>query len=188
MIAADQIGVLALPADPRRLTERFFHHRRGVDEDLQFAFRLTRDHPAGERFQCLLHDVVIIAPLRIDGDARGFGIALQRQRIAVGRVAHAQGDDAPRVGPEALWGGALLPPRFHPFHRAMAILAQPLLQPLSIQRIGGRAREAAGREAERGRFGAQILLKRRGVNQSAVAPVHACRLPAPGWQPKRKLP
>ena len=48
--------------------------------------------------------------------------------------------------------------------------------------------EAAGGKAERGRFGAQFLLKRRGVNQSAVAPVHACRLPAPGWQPKRKLP
>ena len=48
--------------------------------------------------------------------------------------------------------------------------------------------EAAGGKAQRGRFGAQILLKRRGVNQSAVAPVHACRLPAPGWQPKRKLP
>ena len=30
-----QIGVLALPADPGRRGERLFHHRRGVDEDLE---------------------------------------------------------------------------------------------------------------------------------------------------------
>ena len=37
MLAADEIGVLALPADAGRLRERLFHDRRGVDEDLQLA-------------------------------------------------------------------------------------------------------------------------------------------------------
>src|SRR5690606_37384794 len=35
VLAADEVGVLPLPADPRRLTERLFHHRRGIDEDLE---------------------------------------------------------------------------------------------------------------------------------------------------------
>ena len=37
MLAADEIGMLALPADPGRLGERFFQDRRGVDEDLELA-------------------------------------------------------------------------------------------------------------------------------------------------------
>ena len=41
MLAADEVGVLALPADPRRLGERLLHHRRGVDEDLQLGRRLS---------------------------------------------------------------------------------------------------------------------------------------------------
>ena len=34
MRAADEIGVLALPAEPGRCRQRLFHHRRGIDEDL----------------------------------------------------------------------------------------------------------------------------------------------------------
>src|SRR5207249_3442066 len=34
VLAADEIGMLALPADPRRFGERLFHHRRSVDEHL----------------------------------------------------------------------------------------------------------------------------------------------------------
>ena len=39
--AADEIGVLALPAEARRRGERLLHHRRGVDEHLDFD-RLRR--------------------------------------------------------------------------------------------------------------------------------------------------
>jgi hypothetical protein len=38
--AADEVGMLALPADTRGLRQRLFHHRRGVDEDLEIAFSL----------------------------------------------------------------------------------------------------------------------------------------------------
>ena len=37
--AADEVGVLALPAEPGRLGERLLHHRRGVDEHLHVARR-----------------------------------------------------------------------------------------------------------------------------------------------------
>ena len=33
----DQVGVLALPAEPGLLRQRLLHHRRGVDEDLELA-------------------------------------------------------------------------------------------------------------------------------------------------------
>ena len=36
-LAADEIGVLALPAEAGRGGERLFHQRRGVDEDLHLA-------------------------------------------------------------------------------------------------------------------------------------------------------
>ena len=37
MLAADEVRMLALPADPGRLRQRLFHHRGGVDEHLQLA-------------------------------------------------------------------------------------------------------------------------------------------------------
>ena len=39
-LARDEIGVLALPAEPCLLGERLFHQRGGVDEDLHLGLRL----------------------------------------------------------------------------------------------------------------------------------------------------
>jgi hypothetical protein len=99
MRPADQIGVLALPADPGCLAQRLFHHRGGVDEDLQFACRLARDQPARQRLERLFHDVVVIAPLRIDRNPRFFRRVGKRQRIDIGGVAHPQRDHAVGFGP-----------------------------------------------------------------------------------------
>ena len=44
-IARDEVGVLALPAEPGRLRQRLLHHRRGIDENLDSlarAFARTR--------------------------------------------------------------------------------------------------------------------------------------------------
>ena len=82
-LAADQIGVLALPADARRLGQRLFHHRRGIDEHLQLAAGL-RDQPSRERFQRLLDRLVIIAALGIDRDPPDLAVPGERQRIGRG--------------------------------------------------------------------------------------------------------
>jgi hypothetical protein len=37
MHAADQIGVLALPAEACRRRQRLFHHRRRIDEDFDIG-------------------------------------------------------------------------------------------------------------------------------------------------------
>ena len=45
-LARHQVGVLALPAEPRRLAQRLFHQRRGVDEHLDLGAALARQAPA----------------------------------------------------------------------------------------------------------------------------------------------
>src|SRR6185312_11490720 len=52
-LARNQVGVLALPAEPRLLSQRLFHHRRGIDEDLELGRPLRRD-PTAEPLEPLL--------------------------------------------------------------------------------------------------------------------------------------
>ncbi len=54
VLARDEVGVLALPADPRRLRQRLLHHRRGVDEDLQLARRLRSTMNRASAFSAFL--------------------------------------------------------------------------------------------------------------------------------------
>ncbi len=83
-IAADQIGVLALPAEARRRGERLLHHRRRIDEhlDLGPSRARRRDEPGGERLQPALDDVMIVAVARIDRDR---GAVAGRERNAADR-------------------------------------------------------------------------------------------------------
>ena len=71
-LAGDEIGMLALPADPRRLGQRLLHHRGGIDEDLHPAVEVLR-HPARQRLETLLDGVVVVAVAGIDGDLARFG-------------------------------------------------------------------------------------------------------------------
>src|SRR3954471_918065 len=80
VLAADEVRVLALPADSRRLRQRLFHYWRSVDEHLQLGGRLANDEP-GERLQRLLYGLVVVAALRIGRDPAEFGMRAKRQRI-----------------------------------------------------------------------------------------------------------
>ena len=70
--ARDQIGVLALPADPGGLGERLFHHRGGIDEDFDLQAGLATE-PAGEGLELAFDDAVIVAALRVNGDCAALG-------------------------------------------------------------------------------------------------------------------
>src|SRR3546814_19362021 len=59
VIAADEVGVLALPAEPGGFGKRLFHHRRGIDEHLEIGARRLGHHPPRERLQFALDQVVI---------------------------------------------------------------------------------------------------------------------------------
>src|SRR6185437_4977308 len=100
-LARDEVGVLALPAEPGRFGERLFHDRRGVDENLELT-RPARIDPARELLQALLDEVVIVAMARIDRDRAALALAKRSQRIVLGGVIEAEHDDAPRLGPQRL--------------------------------------------------------------------------------------
>src|SRR3546814_10537426 len=53
--SSDLVAVLPLPAEARGLRQRLFHHRGGIDEDLERAGMLLHQ-PAGEGLQPLLED------------------------------------------------------------------------------------------------------------------------------------
>ncbi len=72
VLARDQDGVLALPAEARRLRQRLFHHRGGVDEDLDVGPALGGEQP-GDALELALDDVVIVAPARIERNRRLVG-------------------------------------------------------------------------------------------------------------------
>src|SRR3546814_7293486 len=69
MRSADEVGVLALPAEPGRRRQRLFHHRRGVHEDLH-VLACARGEPRGDLLETALDQVVVVAVARIDGDCR----------------------------------------------------------------------------------------------------------------------
>ena len=151
-IARHHIGVLALPPEPRFRRQRLFHHGGGIDEHLQFAAR-SLDHPAGERLQGLLDDVMIVGPLRINRDAADPRFPRQPHRILARRIAHPQHDQAPRLGPKPLRPAALVLAGLHPHHRSMRARRQPFVEPLGAFGGGIGAREAATGEAQRQRLG-----------------------------------
>ena len=81
-LARHQVGVLALPADAGGRGERLFHHRRGVDEDLDLAAGRV-DQPAANRFEPRFDHVVIIVAAGIDRDAAARAVFQDRQRIGI---------------------------------------------------------------------------------------------------------
>ena len=174
MIPADQIGVLALPAQPGGLPQRLFHYRRCIDEHLHAncaepAFSGLCHQPAGQRFFGLLDRVVIVAALRIDRYPGPVGRTGQSQWIGSGRIAHPQRDHAAGLVPQPLRAAAVVEPVGHPAHFAMCAFAQPLLQPGSGQRVFGRRGDRAGGKAQPPGFGDQVLLEicdGGGVNQT----------------------
>jgi hypothetical protein len=96
--AADQVGVLALPAEPGRLGQRLFHHRSRIDEHLHVAAG-ARNDLAGDFLEPALHDVVIVSVARIDGDGGAVAQGKDAARIVVRPVVHRQHDDGAHVGP-----------------------------------------------------------------------------------------
>ena len=172
MAAADKVGVLALPADPRRLAQRLFHDRCGIDEDLHARARHFGHQPPRQRLERALHNIVVIGALGIDRDARTVLRSGQCKRIGSGGIAHAQRDHAARIGPERLRALAVLEARFHPLHRAVVALGQPPLQPRGAHRIIRRRRDAAGRKTKPRSFGLDPAGQRgfRTVNQTCCPP------------------
>ncbi len=90
-VAADQVGVLALPAEPRLLRQRLLQHRGGVDEHLHLG-RETRGEPAGELLEPALEHVVIVAMAGIDRQIAPIGSSSSGSGSWRGPVVQAADD------------------------------------------------------------------------------------------------
>ena len=151
MLARDQHGVLALPAEPGGGGERLFHHRRGVDEDFDVCAALAGE-PRRELLQLALEDVVVVLALRVDGDGAAHWVIQRLERIGLGCVAHAQHDDRAHIGPQTVRAAPPLGVRRHPFHVAVAAGGEKFAKALAGGARGIGRGHAHGVEAERCRL------------------------------------
>ncbi len=93
-------------------------------------------------------DVVVVAVAGIDGDGGSVGAGERGERVGIGGVGEAEGDDAAGLGPEGLRVGALVGSVGEPAHVAVFAGGQEVLEP--VTGLGGECRggEADGVEAE----------------------------------------
>ena len=144
-VAAQQIGVLALPAQPGRLRQRFLHHRSGIDKHLDLATPRL-DQPAPKPLQPPLDQIVVVLPLGIDTDRPPVALPQHGQRIALRRIDLGEHDDRPRIGPERRRTPAPLHPLGHPAHLPLPPCGEPGPKPSGrLGRRIGRADTDPGR-------------------------------------------
>ena len=130
MAAADEIGVLALPAEAGGFGQRLFHNRCRIDEDFQILARGAGGETAGDALELAFDNVVIIAVLCIDGN-RGLILVLEDcQRIAVRSVIHGKHDDRTHLRPQVVRTGAAFFRFLHPVHAGVASERQIVAQAL----------------------------------------------------------
>ena len=146
VFAADEVRMLALPAEACGLSQRFFHHGGGVDEDFDLAAEFG-DERARHVLQALLDDVVIVGALSVDRDGCAGFVFEHRQRIGRGCVGKAEDDGAFCFGPQRFglraFGGAGL----HPAHVAVMAGRQEFAQALARRFAECGRRKAHGVEA-----------------------------------------
>ena len=127
MRARHEIGVLALPSEPRARGQRLFHQRGGIDEDLYFAAAFSRE-PGGEVLQLRFKRVVIIAAGGVERDGAARAPRQNVQRIGGWRVREDADDGLFRLGPEHGGMGATFGFARHPLHPAMAAFGEKFQQ------------------------------------------------------------
>ena len=128
--AADQIGVLALPAEPGLFGQRLFHQRRGIDKDFHLSAGLGHELP-GELFQPLLQRVVIVPPPCVDGDVTKRLLFQSVERIMVRAVIERDDDGRFGIRPHRSRRLAPLQRRLHPVHAAMMASFYECFQPVA---------------------------------------------------------
>ncbi len=162
-VAGNQIGVLALPAQPCHLRQRFFEQGSRVDEHLDLCLRGTRDELRGQRFQPALDDVVIIPVAGIDGDGAFLPPFQRVEWIGFRAVIHRQHDRARRLRPHGTRVTAAGLRFFQPTHGGVVASAECRRQTLcgkgDVSLHIGKAHDADGVETESRRFIADMVLK-----------------------------
>ena len=127
-IARQKIGVLALPAQARRLPQGLFHNGGCIDKNLDLAPGLIQQ-PAPQPLQPPLHQIMVILALRINTHHPAVALGQPGHRIAFRRVGLGQHDDRPRLRPERPRIAAPILTFGHPAHLPLSPFRQKLAQP-----------------------------------------------------------
>ena len=124
----NEIGVLALPAEAGAPGDRLFHHRRGIDKQLERARPALLD-PMREPFQAPLQSVVIIAAARINRERTAIARFRQRQRVVLRGVINAEHDHRARFRPQRPWIAAPRRSAAEPAHVAVIAAVDEFAEP-----------------------------------------------------------
>ena len=166
-LPADQIGVLALPADTGGGGQRFLHQRGGIDENLHIRLRIGGEAP-GDTLELALDEVVIVAMAGIDGDGGALRLRQRCQRVRVRPVIQAEHDDGLRLGPERARAHPALRLGLEPVHAAVQPFGDERSQPW--RGLGNRVRRRDADQLEA--LGAGVLdqpaLERSGVRRAGL--------------------
>ena len=173
-LAADQVGVLALPAQAGALGQRLLHQRRGVDEHLQLAAE-ARGHPAGQLLQPPLDQLVIVVALGVDRDRRrGRGRPAPPADRRPGRSSRPARWPSARSAHMARGVGAALGGLGHPAHLAVAAGVDELA-PAARRRGQASSAEAKRQSVEAQLGGACGADQRRSVARLRSRGRHSAR-------------
>ncbi len=153
--------MLALPAQSRRLRQRFFHHCGGVDEYLDLGARCG-DQPSRQRLQPLLDQVVIIIALRVDRNRTAGALLEYRQRILIRPVIDAEHDHRAHVGPQHPRVSAAFRTCGEPVHVAMRAGLKEAAKIFCGIRNRRRIGDADAIETERERLVGELLFQSGG--------------------------
>ena len=128
--AAEQVRVLANPAESGIASERFFQHRRRVDERAIAERPNLPGDAVGEPLQAAAQELVIVAPKRVARHVAQFGLLENVPGIASTRrvVVHPHRNDAHGAGQQLVRAAALDAMSGHVVHLSVAFGGQPVKQ------------------------------------------------------------
>ena len=148
--AADQVRMLALPAQTGLGRQRLFHQRRGIDEDFHLGARL-RHEGAGKLLQPRFQQVVIVPPPRIDRDIAETAFGQHLHRVEARPVVQGDNDGRFRAGPHGRRRLSAFKRRRHPVHLAVTAFCHERLEPLTRRPGLVRTRDAHAVKPDRAR-------------------------------------
>ena len=138
IIAGHQIGMFTLPANTRQRGQRLFHHRGGIDKDLNIPAILTND-PACHLLQAFFDQIVIITVAGIAGDIGKVRLLQHRHWVFFRPIIHRQNNHAAHIGPQPFGRPPPVQMITHPSHIPILPAVHKGLQPplLPLAHRGG---------------------------------------------------
>ena len=129
-LARYQIGVFALPSNPRHRRQRLFHQRRSINKHFHLGAGLG-NKTASQLFQSSFDHLMVILAARIYRDIPSRFLRQIIHRIMIRTVIHCADNGGLGVGPHICWGTPPWRGFIQPIHIALKAIGQEIIQPIS---------------------------------------------------------